>query len=58
MAFYFQIAKNKVWNDIDPKIILSKEYSSLSGWMKNVNTPAQNIPGLIPPTESGGGCSV
>lgn len=58
MAFYFQHAKNKVWNDIDPKIILSKEYSSLSGWMNNIHTPAQNIPGLIPPTESGGGCSV
>lgn len=58
MAFYFQHAKNKVWNDISPKMLLSKEYSSFSGWTANIHTPAQKIPGLIPQTENGGGCSV
>ncbi len=57
-ALYFQYAKNQVWNDVDPKLLLSKAYSSFSGWLLNVNKPAQKIPGLLPPAQSGGGCSV
>lgn len=57
-ALYFQAAKNQIWNDVNPKIILAKEYSSISGWSTNIDTPAQQIPGLFPPAQSGGGCSV
>ncbi|MBI4080224.1 MAG: hypothetical protein HY430_00455 [Candidatus Levybacteria bacterium] len=57
-ALYFQYAKNTVWDDIDPKLLLSKEYSSASGWIASVDIPAQKIPNLLPALQSGGGCSV
>ncbi len=57
-ALYFQYEKNKAWNDIDPKQLLSKEFSSISGWLANVDTPARKIPGLLPKIQGGGSCSV
>lgn len=57
-ALYFQYEKNKAWSDIDPKQLLSKDFSSISGWLANVDTPARKIPGLLPKTQGGGSCSV
>ncbi len=55
-ALYFNIVKGVDWKDVDPKVILGKDYSSLSGWIKNVDTPVQKIHGLIPQTQSGASC--
>ena len=55
-ALYFNIVKGVDWKDVDPKIILGKDYSSLSGWTKNVNAPIQKVSGLIPKTQSGASC--
>lgn len=55
-ALYFNITKNMDWKGIDPQLVLSKQYSSLSNWTKNVDGPVQKIPGLIPQTGGGGSC--
>lgn len=55
-ALYFKITKNLDWKDIDPKRILSKDYSSISGWMKNVDSVVSQIPGLLPATQNGARC--
>jgi hypothetical protein len=55
-ALYLQRAKNLFWEDVDPKLLLSKDYSSISGWMANVYTPAKKIEGLLPETQGGGSC--
>lgn len=57
-ALYFEKVKEQDWEEIDPKSILSKQYSSISGWMANVDTVARKIPGLIPTTQNGGSCAV
>lgn len=55
-ALYFNIVKGVDWKGVDPKTILGKDYSSLSGWTKNVDTPVQKIPGLIPQSQNGASC--
>jgi len=55
-ALYFKVTKNLDWKDVDPKLILSKDYSSVSGWMKNVDSVVSQIPGLILQTQTGGSC--
>lgn len=55
-ALHFKAVKNKNWNQLDPKLILSKEYSSIGGWIANVDTPARKIAGLLPQQEGGGSC--
>ncbi len=32
LAVYFKAAEDKDWNDVDPWVVVSKEYSSSSGW--------------------------
>ncbi len=55
-ALYFKLVKHMDWRDVDPKLILSKDYSSLSGWNKNVHTVMSKFPGLVPNVPSGGSC--
>ncbi len=57
-ALYFEKVKGQDWEEIDSKLILSKQYSSISGWMANVDTVARKTPGLIPTTQNGGSCAV
>jgi len=33
-AIYFKVAENKDWHQIDPAVIMGRDYSSLSGAMK------------------------
>lgn len=56
IALYFNVVKNTDWKDVDPQVALSKQYSSLSSWMKNIDGPVQKIPGLIPQAGGGGSC--
>ena len=55
-ALYFKLVKHMDWKDVDPKLILSKDYSSLSGWNKNVHTAMSKFPGLVPNVPSGSTC--
>lgn len=55
-ALYLKRTKGTNWNNVDPKLVLSKEYSSISGWIKNIDTLARKIPDLLPTTVGGGNC--
>src|SRR3989344_2197207 len=47
-ALYFQKVKNQEWIRVDPKVVLSKDYSSISGWLANVDTPLKKMPNILP----------
>lgn len=36
-ALYLKTMKNIDWEKVDPKMVMSKDFSSISGWRKNVN---------------------
>lgn len=44
LAYYFQTEKGLKWNEVDPKIALSAEYSSASGYQA-IKEQIGNIPG-------------
>ena len=56
-ALYFNRVKHTDWNNIDPKVVLSSSYSSISGWIQNVDTPLQKEKIFIP-SQSAGSCGV
>lgn len=57
LALYFQNIEGKSFKDIDAKILLSKDYSSASGWHSAKQWLADK--GLIQqPPKQGGGCGV
>lgn len=58
MAIYFKQVKNKDWNEVDAREILSKNYSSSSGWAKNIHKELEKTPELLPQNREGGGCGV
>jgi hypothetical protein len=55
-ALYFKIEKGTDWKDADPRLVLSKEYSSVSGWLTNVDSVVSKVPGLLPQAAGGGSC--
>lgn len=57
-ALYFQYEKNTEWHEVEPKTILSKEYSSITGWLSTVDSFIQKRPDLLPASTNGPGCSV
>lgn len=56
-AIYFKEIKGINWNEIDPEIIMGKDYSSASGWMQNVNKELSKR-NLLPQKKGGSGCGV
>ena len=56
-ALYFNVVKETDWNDVDPRLALSKNYSSLSRWIRNVHAHVSKVPGLLPKTENDADCS-
>lgn len=57
-AIYFKEIKGIDWDKTDAKEILSKGYSSASGWANNIHKELQKYPDLLPQTEEGGGCGL
>lgn len=57
-AIYFKEIKGIEWDKTDAKEILSKEYSSASGWTNNIHKELEKHPELIPKTNEGSGCGV
>ncbi|MBI5147689.1 MAG: hypothetical protein HZA37_00855 [Parcubacteria group bacterium] len=53
-AAYFKVAKETDWSDVDPRAILGIDYSSASGWNKNIGAEVEKL-GLVP-KRNGGGC--
>ncbi len=57
-ALYFKVIKGVEWENVDPKIIMSEDYSSISGWSKNVQPEIAKRPNLLPKTKEGASCGV
>lgn len=55
-ALYFKVVENKDWGEVNPEEILGFNYSSASGWSKNIDKIVKGIPGLLPEVRGGGGC--
>ena len=56
IALYFKAAKSVEWRDIDPRMVMSANFSSASGWQKNVARALQER-GLLP-QQGGSDCGV
>jgi len=58
-ALFFQLIRKTRWPNVDPKLVLSYDYSALGPWQRNVADRVAKIRGLIPPAPNGGaGCGV
>ncbi len=56
IAMYFKVIEHTDWADVDPRLAMSKYFSSGSGWYKNVYQKLE-AKGFIPETQVGGtGC--
>ena len=55
-ALYFNVVKEKNWSDLDPRVLLSRRYSTASGWHRNVHLHASKVPGLLPKAEDDESC--
>ncbi len=56
-ALYFKTVMETDWADVDPKIIMSKTFSSASGWSKNVDAELKKR-NIILEKSGGGSCGV
>lgn len=56
IALYFKVAKGVEWRDIDPRMVMSADYSSANGMQTNVARELQ-ARGLMP-AQNGSDCSV
>ncbi len=56
IALYFNVVKKTDWHDVDPKLALSKSYSSVGGWMTNIDTEVAKVPNLLPKPQNSGSC--
>lgn len=56
-AIYFKVVKNIDWEDVDPKTVMGKDFSSISGWNENVNREVSKL-NIIPQKKGGANCGV
>ena len=54
-ALYFKITENIDWEYVDKEKVMSFDFSSASGWQKNVHSVLSNL-GVLPKIDSGGSC--
>jgi hypothetical protein len=58
-ALFFKVVRKTEWADVDPRLVLSFDYSAGGPWQQNVAARVEAIHGLVPPAPSGGeGCGV
>jgi hypothetical protein len=58
-ALFFKVIKGIEWAGVDPRLVLSRDYSAGGPWQQNVAAKVNAIAGLIPPVPGGGaGCGV
>lgn len=58
LALYFKNKENKSFKEVPGQVILSKEYSSASGWQTTKKWLTDKGIVKTPPKQSGGGCGV
>jgi len=54
-ALYFKAVENVDWDDIDPKVVMGKDFSTISGWYENVDAEVKRL-GLVPQQKDGASC--
>ncbi len=56
LAKYFQIREGKDWDDVDPRIVMGRNYSTASGWIRVKNyLSANNAQERLPASSAGCG---
>ena len=55
-ALFFKAIHEVEWLDVDPKVIAGQDYSTASGWDRNVWRPLQARPDLLPPPTNNVNC--
>ncbi|NJO23992.1 MAG: hypothetical protein HC868_15040 [Sphingomonadales bacterium] len=53
-AVYFNVVRGTSWSEVDPRRVLSRRYSTASGWHQNVHARASKVPGLLPKADEEG----
>ena len=53
-ALYINVVKGTDWSGVDPSLVLSRRYSTASGWQRNVHVRAVKVPNLLPKAEDQG----
>ncbi|KAB2916398.1 MAG: hypothetical protein F9K29_11695 [Hyphomicrobiaceae bacterium] len=53
-ALYFNVLRGMDWSAVDPRRVLSRRYSTASGWHRNVHVHTSKVAGLLPKPEEGG----
>lgn len=53
-ALYFNVVRGTDWSGVDPSLLLSRRYSTASGWQRNVHVRALKVPDLLPKVEDDG----
>ena len=56
-ALYLKAVKNIDWENVDPKVAMGKDYSSLSGWYVTVDKEVKRL-NLLPKQQGGSTCGV
>lgn len=57
LAVYFKATEDKDWNDVDPWVVVSKEYSSSPGWA-NIHNKLEEMNILPQAPDRGGSCGI
>ncbi len=56
-ALYFKVVKNIDWEKVDAKTVMGKDFSTGSGWYKNVSKEIERLD-LMPKERNGSSCGV
>lgn len=56
-ALYFKVTKNIEWENVSPQEVMGKDFSSISGWSKNIHEKIKQL-GILPQKEGGASCGV
>ncbi len=56
-ALYFKAVNNLDWQNVDPRVVMSEQYSSLSGWSSTIDATVRGAH-LLPAIAGGGSCSI
>jgi hypothetical protein len=57
-AIYFKLVEGTDWADVDPRLVMSYQFSALGPWSANVQRSLQGIPDLFPRQGMGTSCAL
>lgn len=57
-ALYFRIFERTDWRDVDPQLVMGRDFSAIGPWRRTVEARIKTIPDLIPEPAAGANCAV